>query len=64
MNVLRDTNILARMAQPGTAPYQTAVERQTERCQEQFHFSRLQGRSKEARFPQRFRARSRPHRLQ
>jgi predicted nucleic acid-binding protein len=26
MNVLLDTNILARMAQPGTAPYQVAVD--------------------------------------
>lgn len=26
MNVLLDTNILARMAQPGTAPYRTAVD--------------------------------------
>jgi len=26
MNVLLDTNILARMAQPGTAPYQTALD--------------------------------------
>ena len=26
MNVLLDTNILARMAQPGTVPYQTTLD--------------------------------------